>query len=521
MADDPNALPEGFLLPDAASVEQKGLRSWRLRHEQAAPGKPIKLTPRSFPAVAVRVVRDMLSPLYANSAAIVREVLIRGTFGRRLEARAIEMGLEGHKAASSSSGYIAVSIIQGGAQILDGTLLRHDPTQTAYQVVKKKVYQPGEFVPVISVDTGPSTNRAVGDILNFINPPAGVDARTTVAPQNDGTGVLVGLTGGRNAETDVELQDRMIEAQSNPPASGNSAEIIKEAQKTQGVPVEKAFFVPGFRGPGSGCVGFTVRPDGPTGSRIPSNVQRGQVEADVRAAFPTDNGYTVATIVGSPTVLAFRVFWRKAWLDNVPWPPWVDGPSVFPVDHTATVSTTVAPTSSSMRVITDATMPDPQPNQTIGLFDLPSLVWRRKRIKTVTPVGGLPPGTTGWDLTFEMGSNASELYIPTNAQLVVPWSDSLNLLPGNILAVMRRVGPGEQYATFPDPGGRQKRFPDSGTSWPSTLSGADFVTMIKATGAVSDVLPVFPEMPFKTPVGIPGVLMYLLEMSDLGVYPFA
>jgi len=521
MADDPAALPEGFILPDAGSIEKKGLRAWRLRHEQAAPGKPIKLTPRSFPAIAVRVFRDMSMPHYANAATITREILIRGTFGTRLEARSLEMGLEGHRPASSSSGYVNPSIIQGGAQILDGTLLRHEPTQTAYLVAKKKVYQPGELVPVISVDTGPAANRAVGDVLTFINPPAGVEARATVAPQNDGTGVLVGLTGGRNAETDGELQDRMIEAQSNPPASGNSAEIIHVVQATKGIPVEKGFYVPAVRGPGSGCVGFTVRPDGITGSRIPTNVQRGQVEADVRAAFPTDNGYMVATLLGSPTELAFRVLWRKAWLDNVPWPPWIDGPSIFPVDHTATVTVTANPTTSSMRVMTNAVIPAPQPNLTIGLFDLTTLVWRRKRIKTVTAVGAQPPGTTAWDLTFEMGSGASELYIPTNAQLVSPWSDSLNLIPQNILAVMRRVGPGEQYATFPDPGGRQKRFPDAGASWPSTLSGADFVTMIKATGAVGDVLPVFPEMPFPTPVGIPGVLMYLLEMSDLGVYPFA
>lgn len=520
MADDPNALPEGFILPDAESIERKGLRAFRLRHEQAAPGKPIKLTPRSFPAIVVRVVRDMEMPLYANAATITREVLIRGTFGTRLEARSLEMGLEGHRPASSSSGFVSASIIFGGAQILVGTLLRHEPTQTAYQVVRTKVYQPGELVPVSSVDTGPSTNRAIGDVLNFVNPPAGVAERTTVAGQNDGTGVLVGLTGGRNAETDAELQDRMIEAQSNPPAAGNSAEIIRVAQKTLGVPVEKAFVVPAFRGPGSNCIGFTVRPDGPTGSRIPTTVQRGQVEADVRAAFPTDNCYTVATLLGAPTELAFRVLWRKAWLDNVPWPPWIDGPSVFPVDHTATVTVLATPTTSFLRAMTNASIPDPQPDQTIGLFDLANLVWRRKRIKTVTPVGGQPPGTTAWDLTFEMGSGASELYIPTNAQLISPWSDSLNLLPQNILAVMRRVGPGEQYTTFPDPGSRQKRFPDSGESWPSTLSGADFVTMIKATGAVSDVLPLYPEMPFPTPVGIPGVLMWLLEMSDIGVYPF-
>jgi hypothetical protein len=184
------------------------------------------------------------------------------------------------------------------------------------------------------------------------------------------------------------------------------------------------------------------------------------------------------------------------------------------------VTVLATPTTSFLRAMTNASMPDPQPDQTIGLFDLANLVWRRKRIKAVTPVGGQPPGTTAWDLTFEMGSGASELYIPTNAQLISPWSDSLNLLPQNILAVMRRVGPGEQYTTFPDPGSRQKRFPDSGESWPSTLSGADFVTMIKATGAVSDVLPLYPEMPFPTPVGIPGVLMWLLEMSDIGIYPF-
>jgi hypothetical protein len=187
-----------------------------------------------------------------------------------------------------------------------------------------------------------------------------VSEQTTVVAQNDGTGVLGGLSGGSDAETDTELQDRMIEAQADPPAAGNVAQILRVVQQAPGIAVQKAFFWPAFHGPGSGCAGFTLRPDTVTGSRIPNSVQRGRVEADIRAAFSADNSYTVATLVSTPLKLLVTIDWRDlstGWVDPVPWPRYVAGASTAPIDHSAIVTADngfATPTSSTCRVVTQA-----------------------------------------------------------------------------------------------------------------------------------------------------------------------
>jgi hypothetical protein len=163
----------------------------------------------------------------------------------------------------------------------------------------------------------------------------------------------------------------------------------------------------------------------------------------------------------------------------------------------------------------------PAVGQTIAFFDLATRTFGQKKILTVTAVGGQPPGTQRWDLVFDMTASASTTFVPSEGALVSPWSPSLNLLPAAVTAVTRLLGPGEQVSTFYDPGTRQRRQPDNATSWPNVLSSADLVTQLKATRALADIDPQLPPMPYATPVGVPGVLSYLIELNDLAFYPIS
>jgi hypothetical protein len=166
-------------------------------------------------------------------------------------------------------------------------------------------------------------------------------------------------------------------------------------------------------------------------------------------------------------------------------------------------------------VTTTITTVAPQVAQTLALYNLGAGVFQRKKILTVTPV------TAGrsWDLTFDTTNNASDLYVPVPGQLVSPWSDSLNQLPGTVVTYMLGLGPGEQFATFPDPGVRGRREPESPVSWPSTLGNADLVGAIKAAPPVSDVVLRLPsQLPYPTPVGVPGVSAYLFMLGDLAAF---
>lgn len=522
-----NDLPSNFLVFTRDSLAAIGRQAWRIRQHQANPdAQPVKIGPKSIPYLITAVFADMIAPMAANSVMLARAYLIRQTFGDRLIRRAAELGLSPLPATSSSGYVVAQQIAAAGATIDLGTTLLHVPTGQSFQVqgALGQIYQNGALIPVTGTTLGPLSNLAVGSVLTFTNPPAGVSISATVQGQADGLGNVVGLSGGRDAETDPQLQARMIDRLSNPPASGNAADIIFEVERTTGVPVEKCWVIPAISGPGTVAVLFTVRPDPLTGSRLPNSVQLGQVEANLTSLFPVDFAITVCVLQTVSTYVVLRVTWRSGvpgFVDTSPWPP--VGPQVTsPVTWANVyVQPSPAPTNTGARLACQAVDPTtqiaatihaPVPGQTIGVFDVPSSTFKRKRILTVN---ALNPFT--WDVAFDITAGASDTYTPSAYQGVSAWSDSLNSLPDAIAAVFAAMGPGEQVAVFPDPGTRQRRQPRSPDTWPSILANADIVGAVKGTGVVGDVIFEWPPTPYATPTGVPAVSSYLLELGDVAV----
>lgn len=503
-------IPEDLILPTREDEVQRGLNSWLVRSLSAEPGRAVDVGPGSFPAVAAEVVADMVMPVYADCLATYDAQFVRNTFGARLERLAIEkLGPEDgvRRGAIGGSGFVeAAKIVSSGALISAGTILIGQNLR--FQVVADSTYLDGDPIGIVGIDTGTTTNLDYDTELTFQSPPPGVSLSVVVLSQNDGTGNLVGLTGGRGAETDAELQERILEAMANPPAAGNNAEIVAVAQKTKAVPVEKAFVIPAWAGPGNTCVLFTLRPDA-AGTRIPNSTQRGLVEADLRMAFPTDFSITTGALLTQNLTIALSVSWvtgARGFTDVSPWPPYV---GVDPVHVTAVTS------GSAVRVGTVFAITGPAPGQTTAFFDATTNTFKRKRILTVTTI----LANKVWDLTFDATLGASDTYVPLVNSLLSPWSPSLSRLPAPIVAYTKRLGPGEQFATLPDPGGRQKRWPSSPDAWPHAVTNEGLVTAAKASGAISDVEPRLPATPHATTIGTPGVSAYLQQLTDFAVFP--
>jgi hypothetical protein len=509
MADLPNLI---VLARDA--IAQKFTRDWAFWQRQADPTRPVDVGPKTMPSILGRVVADILLPVSANAVTIARATLVRGATGSRLTAIGHARGVDPH-APTGATGYVQISAARGGGTIIEGDELVDANTGLRFQVLVTQLYLDGTEVPIQAIDTGPVTNLGAGIVLVFSSPRPGIGAKALIVAQADGSG----LSGGHDAETEDEYAARIIEQQSNPPASGNAAEYIRETERTPGVPVEKAWVIPAWAGPGTTCVLFTVRPDQSGGRRAPNPIQLGQVEANLKALFPGDDSITVATVLPVPLTIAISVAWRKnaaGWADSMPWPPFVGNAQASPPAYApVAVDPGAPPTSTTLRVATTLATVDPQPGQTLGVYDLKAAVFHRKKILIATPV---TPGKC-WDLSFDITNNASDLYVPVTGQLVSPWSDSLNQLPGAVVSYTLGLGPGEQFPTFPDPGVRGRRQPESPTFWPSTIGNADLVGAIKGTRPVADVVLRLPsQMPYPTPVGVPGVLAYLFALGDLAAF---
>ena len=243
---------------------------------------------------------------------------------------------------------------------------------------------------------------------------------------------------------------------------------------------------------------------------ISNAAQVALAEAYVKGQFPADDGGFACTLLEQTVDVALSITWAASaltWTDATPWPPYVPASKVR-------VSNAVAPTTTSCRLFTGISTTVPQVGQTIGFFDRPNKTFRRKKILTVSVV---TPNLV-WDVTFDTTNNASDVtYAPVIGTAASPWSDSLDTLIEPIVGYFDTLGPGEQVASFPDPGQRQRRSPQSPTSWPNTITNRILAPLFDLT-SIEDLDLEEPATPLNTTVGVPGVLAYLMTLGDLAAF---
>lgn len=408
--------------------------------------------------------------------------------------------------AAGASGYVVISTDVGGSTIFQGDEVTLTTSELRFTVQQTALYGDGALVPIVGLDTGIETNLDAGTILKFSAPRPGCNELCTVFEDSNGNG----LTGGRPVESDDEYRDRIKQKRANPPASGNDGEYQQTIEAIPSIGIQKAFTYPAIFGPGTMAFAFTLRPGSPGDNRLPNGTQINLATATLLGKEPADDGIFPLQLLGASLVVAYRVSWATGaagWANDPRWPPYVS-PKV-------TVKAAPAPTPTSLQAVTTAgPIADPVIGQTIAVFDRANKVFRAKRIETVTII---TPGQE-WLLTFSTVNLASDTtYTPIAGQALSPWSDSLDLLVEPTLTFVDGLGPGEMFASFVDPGLRQKRNPPNPDSFPSTVTNK-LIGPILDLPSISNAVVLEPTIPYDTPLGTPGAFVYLLELTDFAVY---
>lgn len=485
-------LPTEITVPERDAIHEQFLVDYRFQGPDG-----VDTQEGTLPYIEGAVFADNILPIWAAAKKAGSNLVLTEAQGAALEQWAVSKGLDGRLPATGATGYVIADVATSGSQIFVGDELKKGSTR--YQVTEEKVYLPDDLIPVAAEDLGYGTNLEPDIVLTWSSPRPGCNPTAKVWENSQGDG----LTGGRDAETDGELVDRIIDTSKNPPASGNAAEYILRAQQTPGIPVQKGFAHPGIKGPGTIAVTFTIRPDTPGASRAPTPAQLAALEAHLLGAFPADDGIFVTSITEEPTDFAISVDWRKeavGWADTIPWP----------ASYTPSVTISAATDATTFSVSGGTTAP--QIGNTIAVYDETARTFYRKTILTVT-------GTGPWALTCDTAANASDTtFTPVVGDRVSPWSDSLQALIDPLVAYFDRTGPGEQKASFFDPGDRQRRYPPTPAEWPAQV-GSRVEADLQSVDAVQDLQVQVPTLPLACPVGTATVLSKMRILGHVAAYP--
>jgi uncharacterized phage protein gp47/JayE len=483
-------------VPGRDQERDRYLRDYSLRK----PGVPTG--PKTEPYTDASVMADQTAVLYADAILIANSC----TRSTRTSSQ-IDDDLEEHGSSRlppvGASGSVAIGASPGGTTIFAGDEFTINSLR--YQCAETALYQDGAEVPITGIDTGPGTDQPAGALGKWSANRPGCDPVATVVEQADGSGLI----GGSDVESDAQAILRLDNLDADPPASGNDAEYQALIVRAPNVAIQAAFTIPGIKGPGSKGVMFTLRPSSPGKSRIPTSTHRAAVKAWVRGQMPADDGYYDCALVVNPIPVNLKGTWAlgaAGWSDALPWPAYQATPIAVDGGQPNT-ATTIYLTGN------DGSTPGPSAGQSIGVFELASLEFHRKKILSVATSG------TDWVLTIDTTNGVSDTsYVPTGGQVVCPWSDSLTSVAIAVVSYFDTLGPGEQVSSFVDPGLRQRRSPASPVAWPSVISNR-LVLPLFTIAEVGDVALLDPAIPYATPVGTPGVSSFLTTIAGLAIFP--
>ena len=499
-----DTLPGEMLIPTRAEQKARTLRDIAFRGPDG-----LDTTQGTQPDIDADLVADVAVPMHANVRRAGWNLVLATCEGAALEEHGRIAGLAApyRRPAVGASGAVTVVAATLGGTILAGTELREPNTGNRYQATTTGLYLDGDPCPVVGVDTGTGTNLDVDAVLEWTSPPPGIGPKATVADDGEGNG----LTGGRGAETDAELRERIISRRANPPASGNDSAVQDAAESCPYVSVEKAFTYPAANGPGTYNLAFTKRRSETGGDRIPSATEIALVDGWVRQQFPYDDSLTTIQIAPEDVDVVLGVDWRSdvpGWIDAAPFPNYLSGTSAIRVTAvTSATSFTLGNVSASYGSAgTLAT------GKTIALWNESTQSFSRKKSLSVT-------GTGPWVVTVDTTLGISDTsYLPVVGQRACPWSDSMDTVAAPVLEYFDGLGPGQIFASFFDEGRRQRRSPASPLTWPDRV-GNRLIGAVLDVATVADAELTEPTVPLVTSVGTMNVFAYLMQLDDLSVFP--
>lgn len=500
-----DVLPDELIVKTRDDWEQAYLRSYRLRDPEADTRADTQ------PSIDAKSIADQLVIQSQNARRLAQSIPLSEVNGDRLDQRLQEHGLPPRFPDLGSSGFVIARTGTSGAHILAGDELTDENQGLRFQCIAENDYFAGDYVPVAAIDTGPQTNLAAGTLLIWTFPRPGCEPAAEIAEQTDGGG----LSGGRLAESDDEVRQRISDTLAEPAASSNDASYRRTAENSRGhgVPVQRAFSYGAILGPGTTCIVFTMKPERPGASRIPNPTQIQQVRDYVIGQMPGDDGYLDGIVIDEPIDIVVDVQWAEGaagWANASIWPERRATLAGAIVVSSVTTSTNFV-LSTDNAVYTGVV--SPVTGQVIGFYDRAAGVFRRKQILSVT-------GTGPWTIACDTINSASDTsFTPSSGARVSPWSDSLGSLVTPIIEHFETLGPGEQRASFFDPGLREKRVPVSPRSWPSFITNR-LVIEIFDTPTIANAV-VQEGLGVAASVGVAGVSSYLLSLGDIAVFPLA
>jgi uncharacterized phage protein gp47/JayE len=463
------------------------------------------------PDIQARCIADVATPIYANCKRLGRGLLLDGRSGDDLDEAGEQEGVQRLEAVGAS-GFVTISTGSSGAYAFEGDELTHEDTGIKYECARTQKYTDGSDVPVRAKEgeTGPTTNQDAGVVLRWSAPRPGMNPNCVVVEQSDGSG----LSGGRDKETDDDYSTRIVEARKHRATSGNDAEYQRQARETPGVSVEQVFTYPAILATGTTALVFTLKPEAVGQSRLPNAAQIAAVEEWLRGKFPADDGLVMSSLLGEDLTLQARIKWETStvpWLDTVPWPPYYEiGGSPGAVEISASSVFTSATVICNGADYTNVVQPTVGAN--IAVYNPTKREFARKKILQIS-------GTGPWTLTFDTAESATDTYVPSVGQLVMPWSESLQLLVAPVLKYVGGMGPGEQVSQDPGDGQRQMRSPPpKATEWPMQVGNRLETQMLVA--GIADARVEYLD-PTEASVGVQGVSSNLLQLADIALYKWS
>lgn len=464
------------------------------------------------PDVQAKTLATTLLPVYSDAVLIANGINEDAATGKRLDRVGARYGVTRPQAAGAS-GYVTVSASAGGGTIQANDELRNPQSGKRYHAVPTQFCSNGDKIRVVGTDTGPATNLAGGTVLQWSSPRPGIGQTAVVFTDGNNNG----LTGGAEVADDASYLKLIQSARRNPPNASNDAQIMAVIRATPGLAVEQVFTYPCLFGPGTSAFAFTLA--SPVGTdpaiRVPNTAQLTAALANLVGQLDGDDSFFGLMITADGISMAFQITWDPSalgWVDSTPWPPYQ---SPFPPAGTAgVVSVVFAPaTPQSFQLHTDngdyTNVVQPQVGQTIGFWDQSGLVIRKKKITAITGAGP-------WNVTCASGTD-DQTYTPQGGQRAMPWSDSLNDLVPPILAYMRKLGPGEQFASFSSDGRRQRRNPRPPKIYPQGITN-DIQTPLLALPSVVSAT-IRDGLGITAAVGTPGISVDMLVPLQLAFFP--
>lgn len=459
--------------------------------------------------ILASVVADQLLPIQAAAKAAGNALTRQNQSGTDLDEAWAPRGIPRLK-ANGASGFVELSASSLGCAVFEGDELKDLNDNTRYRAtIQYLAAADKQAIAIVAVDTGVRTNKPVGTVLYWSKSRPGRGAKVTVLDLGNGKG----LTGGREVETDEEYNRRIDDAQANPRAAANAADVIGfvEGLRDRGIPVQKAFIYPAVLGSCTLAIAATVKDI--DGDGAPNEAQRAQIEEFTTEEFPAGDIMYFPTVLLQTQDLVVEVKWAKSvpgWADNAPWPKRYAAGSGQIVAGAVTSSTQfVLQTDNGVY----SGVAGPQVGNTIGFYDRSRKAFSRKKIESVS-------GTGPWTVVCATTLGASDTsFTPVTGDPCCPWSDSLDSLVLPFSSAFDQLGPGEMFANaeFFDDGIGRKRYPDSNDEYPAALT----IKNLNASFSIPSVTNVdFFEGADAVPsIGAPGALVYRLSPGNITGFP--